>query len=407
MAHVDIIGMGMTREDLTPAHLDMIRSADALAGGKRHLSYFPEYKGPTHEITGDLKALLRFIRDRFDARKLVVLASGDPLFFGIGGYLTDNLGKENVRIHPNVTSVAAAFARLKLPWQDATVLSLHGKTDTHRLWEAMAAETKIALFTDRTHTPGWLAAALIERGITDVRMWVLEKMGSDNEQIASFRLEDAERTEFDDLNMVVLTRQEADAVEKTHNFGPGIPDDRFEHCKGLITKAEVRAVTLSKLRLAPGMVLWDLGAGSGSVSVEAALLMGKGRVVAVEKNRDRIGQIETNRKRFGIPHLQVINARLPEGLAGLPAPDRVFVGGGGKDLQEIIKVSAGRLAPAGIIVANTVLLSNVTTAMDTLNQLGFETEMVQIQVSRSSRMPWSERLQAENPVFIISGYKKT
>jgi len=406
MAHVEIIGMGMAPDDLTPAHLAMIESADLLVGGRRHLSYFPDHAGRKHEITGRLKSTVRMIRDRMETSRVVVLASGDPLFFGIGGYLTNALGPENVRIHPNLSSVAAAFARLKIPWQDATVLSLHGKAETDRLWQALAGSEKIALFTDGTRTPGWLADAMRKRGIDDLEMWVFERMGTPDEKITRYTIDDAEQADFDDLNMVVLIRQ-PDAVGRLPiPAGIGMPDDCFQHQRGLITKAEVRAVTLSKLRLSPGLTVWDLGAGSGSVAVEAALLMGKGCVIAVEKHSDRIGQIEANRSRFGISRMRIVHAELPDGIGGLPAPDRIFIGGGGRGLVNIIEASAACLANDGIIVTNTVLLANVAAAMDTLKKLGFETEMVQIQVNRSSRMPWNERLEAENPVFIISGKRK-
>jgi precorrin-6Y C5,15-methyltransferase (decarboxylating) len=186
----------------------------------------------------------------------------------------------------------------------------------------------------------------------------------------------------------------------------GTPDECFEHQQGLITKSEVRAVTLAKLRLGPGQVLWDLGAGSGSIAMEASLLIGKGRMVAVEKSPRRIAQIKANARRFHVRHLSVVQAELPEGLNGLPTPDRIFIGGGGKDLTGIIAAAAGYLGPGGLVVINTVLLQNANGAVATLQKLGFATEFVQVQIHRSQPMPYGERLEALNPVWIITGLRK-
>jgi precorrin-6B C5,15-methyltransferase / cobalt-precorrin-6B C5,C15-methyltransferase len=168
----------------------------------------------------------------------------------------------------------------------------------------------------------------------------------------------------------------------------------------------VRAVALSKLRLSPGQVLWDLGAGSGSVAIEASLLLGKGRIVAVEQRSERIDQIKANARRFAVRNLSVVQAVLPAGLARLPKPDRIFIGGGGKNLPAIISEAARHLKPDGIVVINTVLLQNVHDAAAALRRLGFATEMVQLQIHRSRPMPWSERLETLNPVWIITGVRK-
>jgi precorrin-6Y C5,15-methyltransferase (decarboxylating) len=185
----------------------------------------------------------------------------------------------------------------------------------------------------------------------------------------------------------------------------GIPDHQFEHEMGLITKSEIRAISLAKLQILPDHVLWDLGAGSGSVAVEASLLAWRGRVIAVEKNPARIEQIKINKQRFGVKNLKVVQAVLPDGLSGLPQPDRIFIGGGGKNLKEITQAAVAALKPNGLVVINTVLLPNVLSAMETLETLGLKTSMVQAQISHSRKMPWAERLEAKNPVWIVSGIR--
>jgi precorrin-6Y C5,15-methyltransferase (decarboxylating) len=186
-----------------------------------------------------------------------------------------------------------------------------------------------------------------------------------------------------------------------------MPDHCFAHEKGLITKSEIRAVSLAKLQLRPGQVLWDLGAGSGSVSIEASVLVGDGRVIAVEKNENRIDQIKFNLDQFDVANVDVVQAVLPDGLEDLPLPDRIFIGGGGRDLKQIIQAAAPFLSADGIVVVNTVLTPNVLAASETLESLGFTAAMVQVQVNHSRKMPWAERLEAQNPVWIISGSRKS
>jgi precorrin-6Y C5,15-methyltransferase (decarboxylating) len=218
-------------------------------------------------------------------------------------------------------------------------------------------------------------------------------------------LDQAGATEFSQPNLAVLKYSPAETGDP---YPPhlGIPEHRYAHQDGLITKSEVRAVSLSKLQLRPHHVLWDLGAGCGSVAIEASLLVHPGQVVAVEQNPVRVQQIAINQKRFGIRNLAIVQETLPAGLAQLPRPDRIFIGGGGRDLKRIIAAAVACLKPGGRVVVNTVLLPNVAAAMEKLEALGCATEMIQIQVSRSQRMPWAERLQAQNPVWIISGWLK-
>ena len=175
----------------------------------------------------------------------------------------------------------------------------------------------------------------------------------------------------------------------------------------MITKSEIRAITFSKLRLLKDHVLWDLGAGSGSISIEASLLVPAGRVFAIEKNPQRIEQIEINKRRFGVKNLEIVHAVLPEGLEKLPRPDRIFIGGGGRDLGHIINAAVTFLKPDGLVVVNTVLMQNLQTATEVLRALEFKTSNVQVQINRSQHMPWGDRFEAQNPVWIISGIRKS
>jgi precorrin-6Y C5,15-methyltransferase (decarboxylating) len=336
---------------------------------------------------------------------VVVLASGDPLFFGIGARLVEAFGPDRVMVHPNVSSMAAAFARLKEPWGGVRVFSLHGREPQRTLLQALAEEDRIAVLTDPERSPAWLARLILNQQGGGFRMAVMQALGTASERHGWYSLEQAAAMKFVEPNLVVLKR-ELEPIAARRPLRLGTPDEWFEHQQGLITKSEVRAVTLAKLGLEPGQVLWDLGAGSGSVAIEASLLIGKGRMVAVEKNPQRIEQIKANARRFNVHRLSVVQAELPEGLKGLPKPDRIFIGGGGRSLPLIIPEAVRHLKPDGIVVISAVLLQNVHGAEAVLRRLGFTTEMVQVQIHRSQPMPYGERLEALNPVWIITARRQ-
>ena len=404
MNPVSIIGMGMTVEDLTARHLEIIDQADILVGGKRLLDLFKESRARKKVIGRDIDGVVNFVRQEMKKKHVVVLASGDPLFFGIGRRMVDAVGARNTRIYPNISSVSAAFARIKEAWDDVRVISLHGRDNERRLFKALEEENKIAVLTDPKNNPARLAARLLEKQVLNYKICVLEALGSASEKFNWYTLPEAVGMKFFEPNMVILKRSPIRQELKKRLY-LGSPDSWYDHDQGLITKSEVRVITLSKLRLLTEHILWDLGAGSGSVSLEAALFIRKGEIFAVEKNSTRVAYMKNNKKRFGINHLKIVHSELPHGLDALPRPDRVFIGGGGKQLKSIIAAVAQLLKPNGVIVINTVLLPNLEVALATLKKLDFETEVIQAQINRSRQMPWAERLEAQNPVWIISGFR--
>jgi len=402
MKPVSFIGMGLSPRDLTETHLEMIHAADILVGGKRHLDAFSDTGALKKNITGNIGAVVEFIRRHMKDKTIVVLASGDPLFYGIGPVLIAAFGAENVMVYPNISSISGAFARIKESRHDAHVVSIHGDIREPELAKAFLSHDKIAVLTDPVKNPAWLAGFLIDHDLADFRMCVLEQLGTDTEQVAWYDPAQAVDEKFAQPNVVILKRTSTvPPVRRPIHIG--MPDSWFVHQEGLITKSEVRAVTIAKLRLGSDHILWDLGAGSGSVSIEAAAFITRGNIFAVEQHPDRIEHIIQNKKRFGVDNLEIRQAVLPDGLEQLPHPDRIFIGGGGKVLEKIIETAAGYLKPDGVIVINTVLLSNIEAATAALRRLGFQTDITQIQISRSRSMPWGERLNAFNPVWIISG----
>lgn len=406
MIPITIIGMGMSLSDLTDRQLAQIRKADILIGAERHLNYFTDVKARKKTIDRDIKGIADYIKDRMGDHSIVVLASGDPLFYGIGAYLSRTLGADQVIVHPNITAVAAAFARIKEAWHDAVIVSLHGRQHEAQFLESVRTVDKLAVLTDPHFHPAYLAQKCVDAGLTDLRMCVLERLGTEDERVTWFTPSQAVGLTFTEPNLVVFRRAETKIVS-AESLRLGLPEELYDHERGLITKSEIRAVTISKLNLEAGHVIWDLGAGSGSIGIEASIFVNRGRIIAVEKNPKRAQQIEHNLKRFNVRNLEVVQGVLPAAMNGLPRPDRVFIGGGGKDLAAIVRKAARRLQSRGIIVVNTVLLPNLMAVITVLEELGFQTETVQVQINRGQSMPWGRRFDAENPVWIITGKAPT
>jgi len=399
---VHVIGMGLGPMDLTASHLALIERATVLVGGKRHLSYFGDAMAVKKKISTPVSGVLDFIEENMADGLVVVLASGDPLFFGIGKTLIERLGADKVFIHPNVTSMAAAFARLKLPWQDAAWVSLHGRDNMSALAKAMDDKDLLCVLTDPKND-SWAVKKQVDTHEYAWQMWVLENLGAPEEKISTMDEHTDVETVFVQPNVVVLKKGELTAPS-----GPlrlGAPDNWFVHEKGLITKAPVRVLSLAALELAPDNILWDLGAGSGSVGIEASLFLPNGFVYAVEKNQGRVAQIKANVERFKVKNLSVSLAQLPHGLADLPRPDRVFIGGSGRNLDQVLDVVTTVLNPLGRIVVNTILMETLHLAVSVLEEKGFGVSLTQAQISKSRSMPWGRRMDALNPVWIIAAQK--
>jgi len=400
-AKVVVIGVGLSREDLTERHLALIRGAGLLVGGRRHLEWFADLPVEKLFVTRELDALLETIRRERERRRVVVLASGDPLCFGLGTRLAEALGREHLEFHPNVSAVAGAFARLGEPWQAAALVSLHGREGSAALADALVRARRVAVFTDAARSPAWVGEFVLRRGLTDARLWVFERLGEGDERCRCLTPAEAAAGSFAEPNLVVVGLEPSPGVPFL-----GVPEDRLAHEAGLITKAEVRAVAIARLQPGPGQVLWDLGAGSGAVGLEAGRLMPGGQVWAVEQHPARAAQIRENRRRLGAWYLEVVEARLPGGLEALPDPDRVFLGGGGDGLSDIVAAAARRLRPGGRVVVNTVVLERVAAAMAALRAAGLSADAVQVQISRSRPMPGGQRLEALNPVWVMTGSRE-
>ena len=360
------------------------------AGGARHLQSVDLGPGPpTVTIGADLEPLLAAIAS--EAGTVGVLASGDPGFFGIVRSLAERFGPGRLDVRPAPSSVSLAFARLGLPWDDATVVSVHGRplAPAARL---VAGATKAAVLVSPEHPPEALGKELIAQGGQPADVAVCSRLGLAGEEVLRTDLDGLASGTWDPLSVVVLLRGRPVAAAPRLSWG--CSESVFAHRDGMITKAEVRAVALGKLDLPASGVLWDVGAGSGSVAVECAALCPGLKVFAVERRSDDAGVIVSNAARFGAA-VTVVHGEASTVLPELPDPDRAFVGGGG--LAVLDQVIA-RLRPSGRVVATFAALDRAAAAADRLGHL------VMVEASRGQRLPdggW--RLAAENPVFVVWG----
>lgn len=326
----------------------------------------------------------------------VFLASGDPGFFGIAALVAKKLGPGEVEVLPAVSSLQLAFARLGEPWSDARFASLHGR-GLQGLCEVLGAP-RVGLLTDGEHGPAAVAAFLEEAGWGDLDMAVCEDLGLETEKIRRGPVGDFLAWRGSSLNVVALLRNGPDP----RPLGPGLPDEAFLHPRGRITKREARAAALSLLALPRRGVLWDVGAGSGSVGIEAALLAPALKVFAVERDEEAVGHVRENRRRLRAASLTVVPGAAPEALEALPDPDRVFIGGSGGNLAACLDLVAARLAPGGRVVVSTVLAETFCATLAWAKERGWGVEWTEIAASRSRPTGAGTRREAENPVTLLA-----
>ncbi|MBI5049476.1 MAG: precorrin-6y C5,15-methyltransferase (decarboxylating) subunit CbiE [Nitrospirae bacterium] len=356
---------------------------------------------------------------RAKLRTIVLLASGDPMFFGIGKRIVNEFGKNKAEILPDLSSVQAAFSKIKTPWSDAFFISLHGGPNPKKRRKLeyeirdipllLEKHNKIAILTDKVNNPSVIAKVLTSK----LKMYVCEKLGYPDEKITRGTPEKIAEMSFRDPNIVILRnipptlpsplREEGEERGKVlaSDLKFGLKESEFSHSRGLITKDEVRASTIHKLRLPQKGVFWDIGAGSGSVSIESAKLCPGLKIFAVERDKKQTENIRKNLKKFKIINIKIINGEAPLALRNLPAPDRVFIGGSGGRLKEVIDFIAK--TPVKIIIINAVTIETLNLALTCLEKKGFKVETSEVSISRTKIIGEKKHMNALNPVFIITG----
>lgn len=384
-----------------------LADAQVLVGAPRHLAHVTVGDRYLIELSGPLDAVVERVGSELaSGRHVGVLASGDPGFFGITRVLRQRFRDDDrvrLEIHPAPSSVSLAWAAAGQPWDDADVVSAHGRPLDAAVEQALRSP-KLAVLTSPEHPPQRLGQALLAAGCPPRRVVVASRLGEPDEHLERTDLHGLAAGRFDPLSVVLLVAVADGATDGATrpsdapvlSWGSAI--DRFEHRAGMITKPEVRAVVLSKLALGGASVLWDIGAGSGSVGIEAATIRAGLVVHAVERGSDDVERIRRNATAFGVADRVFIHhGDAPGILATLPTPDRVFVGGGG---PTVLEAAWERLPRGAVLVATFTVLEHAVRASALLS------EMVQIHVDRAVPAGGAGlRLEPANPVFVCRGYR--
>jgi precorrin-6Y C5,15-methyltransferase (decarboxylating) len=408
---IHIIGIGSDGlAGLTARARDILSGAEVLFGSPHTLSLVPELKAERHAIGSDLQETVAALTAVMGRKRVAVAAGGDPLFYGVARYLCDRLGKDRFEVLPHVSSMQLAFARVKETWEEAYLTNLH----THPLDDVIdrirTAET-VGLFPGEHEGPAEIARRLLARGLDYFRAYVCENLGGPDERVTQGELSEIQGLEFAPLNVMILKRKPGrpDRPAPPGRFRRfGNPDDVFAQSRpksGLITQAEVRALALAQMNIQSGSVVWDIGAGSGAVAIEAARLSEPGLVYAIEQDAADYHLILANAETFGVRNLKAVHGTAPAVFSGLPAPDAIFVGGTGKEVARLITAAWSALRPGGQLVVNVATLESLSAIHATLKELAPSVRVLMVNVARGTEQLETLRFEAVNPTFLLATAK--
>ncbi len=390
---------------LEPGALSLINSAELICAAPAMLDGLGQLNGLKASLlplAAPLEPLFAELAQRCHrGLRVLVLANGDPLFFGIGSSLARFFKAENLRIIPATSSLQAACARLALPWDAVKAVSLHGRKDYLALIQACSGQNPVCVLGDGETGPAKIAEFLLERGCDWFRAEVFERLGAKDESRQSLSLAQTAKASFRQPCLLMLIPSSRPRCAYL-----GIPNGELR-ADGCLGKNFNRAAALSMLRLGPDTLLWDIGAGSGAFALEASALAYKTQVFAIERSASRLAFLAENRRHFAALNLEIIAGEAPLALNGLPRPERIFIGGGlsTKYGPEILASACTSLLPAGRLVLNCVLLESLELGRNYLEKLGWRTELVQSQAMRSAPLGQGRHLIPENPAFILAADK--
>ena len=390
MKKVAVIGAGLGPDTLTVEARDALSRADVLLGAKRVIGAYKEKRSYPYYLPKDVTACI----ENEDAETFAVLVSGDVGFYSAAAELCAVLSEYDLSLIPGISTVNAFFARLGMPWQDAAFVSAHGR-------EVNVVDTvrrNRLTFCLTGNNANEIGAALLEAGFGCIKTFRGENLGTVQEQIRETTAEELSRDEFPPLTVLLFVNEAYD--DRTPH---GLPDDSFSRQPGIpMTKSETRAVVMSKLNLRPNNVCWDVGAGTGSVTVEMALSVYRGHVYAVERREDAIPLIEQNCGAFHVGNVTAVCGEAPAALEELPSPDAAFIGGSGGELGEIIAAIL-RKNPDARVVLTAATIETTAAALSAFENLGLEPEIVTVNVARGKPAGKLHMMEALNPVSIVTG----
>lgn len=405
---IHVIGVGSDGlSGLTGKPRELLQSADMIFGAEQALAMIPEPIAQRVPIGANLAEVVQTLEANLGKQRMVVVASGDPLFYGVARYLCDRLGKDRFEVWPHVSSMQLAFARVKETWEEAYLTNLATHPLESVLDRIRTAEV-VGIFTSEEEDPPTIARELLARGLDYFRAFVCENLGAPDERVTQGELSEIQEMDFAPLNVMILKRKpdRPDLPRTPHQFRRfGNPDDVFIQSRpksGLITQAEVRALALAQLDVQAGSVVWDIGAGSGAVAIEAAQLASGGMVYAIETDVADYHLIVANAQTFGVKNLKAIHGMAPAVFSGLPAPDAIFVGGIRKEVSRLLDAAFKALRPGGRLVVNIASLEGLGSVYQTLKELAPPVQGMLVSIARGTEQLETLRLESLNPTFLLT-----
>jgi precorrin-6Y C5,15-methyltransferase (decarboxylating) len=375
---LNVIGVGEDGLEALPRALQaLIERAELIVGGERHLAMATHARAEKKSWTSPLSLTIDDIWSR-RGRPVVVLATGDPMHFGIGVSLAKRVPADEMAVYPHISAFSLAAARMRWPLADTECLTIHGRP-LDLLAGAVAPGRKLLLLSHDGTSPAEVARRLGELGYGSSELTVLEHMGGQRERIYAGRADAWAHPRAADLNTLAVLCRATDSA-RALSLSSGLPDEAFQH-DGQLTKCEIRAATLSALRPLPGQLLWDVGAGSGSIAIEWLRIHHSLSAIAIESDEARQALIEANAANLGMPHLKLVKGTAPQAYDGLADPDAIFIGGGLGDAG-VVEGAWDRLKSGGRLVANAVTAEGEAQLFAWHGKLGGE--MTRISVARLS-----------------------
>lgn len=386
---IHVIGIGDDGLEAVPNNVrQIIADAEVLLGTERTLALVPKSAAQRHTISSDLNQLVAALQKAV-GKRVALLVYGDPMFYGLARYVCDRLGKDRFVVVPHVSSMQLAFARVMETWEEAYLTDL-AKHPLDAVLEKIRTAQKVGLFTTDHTGPAEVARALLDRHIDYFTAYVCENLGARDERVTRGTLEDIAAQKFDALNVMILVRDPNAPDRPREAVGRrlfGNPDEAFLQSKpkyGLLTPAEVRAIALAQMDIAPSSIVWDIGAGSGSVSIEAAQMASDGAVYAIEMDPEDHGLIRQNADRFGVANVAAVLGRAPEACDELPDPDAVFIAGGGREVTRISEYAYRRLRPGGRLVVNTTSVDHLMELRESMRSYSPDVHVWMISLARGT-----------------------
>lgn len=392
---VSLVGIGMgTPDNMTQEALAACKKADVLIGARRILKTVEELGKPVYASYRESE-IRDFVQTHPEYKKIAILLSGDIGFYSGAKKMLDLFGDYQTEVYSGISSVVYFCGKLHTSWEDVHLMSLHGREQN--LIAAVKRHKKVFALIGQQDGVNQVCRDLCSYGLPDVKVYTGENLSYDRERILSGTAESMAEETFEKLSVVLIENPEASPVV-TH----GIEDEAFLRDKVPMTKSEVRSISLSKLQLKEDSVIYDVGAGTGSVSVEMALQSWNGVVYAIEKKKEAVQLIGENRKKFAVPNLEVIEGLAPEALENLPAPTHAFIGGSSGNLKQIMELILTK-NPNARIVINAIALETVAEALNCLKELPvMDTDIAAVSVGKSKEVGHYHMMMGLNPVYIIS-----